>query len=76
MIYRNTVLTAEDVEGICTRKIFHRWCRQGRFPGARKIGREWVVPIVAWEAAFEPQPANDHAATIEASLRRKYQCAE
>lgn len=34
------------------RKTIERWCREGRFDGARKVGRHWRVP-----SGVRPRPA-------------------
>jgi predicted site-specific integrase-resolvase len=31
------------------------WCAQGRFSGARKVGRDWIIPVASAEAAVRPK---------------------
>lgn len=31
------------------------WCVQGRFAGARKVGRDWVIPQASATAAHKPK---------------------
>lgn len=31
-------------------------CQQGRIEGARKVGRQWVIPVGAKIASAEPRP--------------------
>jgi hypothetical protein len=47
------------------RSTIRDWCRAGRFPGARKLGREWRVPA-SGVAAFEAGAENGAAAPAPA----------
>jgi excisionase family DNA binding protein len=38
------------------RQRVRRWAGQGRFPGARKVGRDWLIPAEAL-AEFQPRPS-------------------
>lgn len=33
-----------------------RWCRQGRFPNARRIGQTWVIPASDLDDFEPPKP--------------------
>jgi len=37
-------------------QILRRWCRQGRIPGAIRVGREWRVPA---DAEYRAATQND-----------------
>lgn len=41
-----------------TLKTARRWCREGKFPGALQVGREWRIPTksVANPVANRPPP--------------------
>jgi hypothetical protein len=44
-------------------------CRAGKYPGVRKVGRQWMIRIADFEAWLRGQSAND-TSSAEADLRR------
>jgi excisionase family DNA binding protein len=41
------------------------WCRQGRFPNARQIGRSWIIPDGDIESFQRPEMGRPPKATKE-----------
>jgi excisionase family DNA binding protein len=42
-----------------------RWCREGKLPGARRIGRRWLVPAAAVAGDEAPRSAEAEARDAE-----------
>ena len=50
------------------RSLIGRWLRQGRMPGARRIGRDWRIPV---ESVHRPEPRAPGPKTGKMGKRRK-----
>jgi excisionase family DNA binding protein len=47
------------------------WCRQGRFPNARQIGRGWIIPVSDVEGFQRPEMGRPPKAKAETSKADK-----
>lgn len=52
-----TTAQAAEVLSLSVRRV-KQLCTDGRFPGARKLGRDWLIPA-GDVASFEPQLAGN-----------------
>lgn len=48
-----TTWSAERFDPPASAQMLRRWCRQGKIPGAVRIGREWRVPA---DSEYQPHP--------------------